>query len=156
MTAIFISLAVGVLTFGFGMLGLALHRLLPERHMSRGSKDMIGAIMGLVSLLLALVLGTLVGSAYGFFAAQKANIETLCARSLELDLAFRQYGAETAPLRQALRASMNDAYNAIWGNGATYREQFDVGAYMPRFESGTKRPPRLARILPLRPSCCRQ
>jgi hypothetical protein len=134
MTAIFISLAVGVLTFGFGMLGLALHRLLPERHMSRGSKDMIGAIMGLVSLLLALVLGTLVGSAYGFFAAQKANIETLCARSLELDLAFRQYGAETEPLRQALRASMSDAYNAIWGNGATYQQQFDVGAYMPRFE----------------------
>ena len=67
---------------------------------------MIGAIMGLVSLLLALVLGTLVGSAYGVFATQKANIEKLCAASLELDLAFRQYGAETQPLREALRASM--------------------------------------------------
>ena len=86
MTAIFISLAVGVLTFCFGMLGHYLHRLLPERHMSTGSKEMIGGIIGLVSLLLALVLGTLVGSAYGFCAAQKANIETLCARALELDL----------------------------------------------------------------------
>jgi hypothetical protein len=74
-TAILISLAVGVLTFGFGMLGLYLHRLLSERHMSTGSKDMIGAIMGLVSLLLALGLGTLVGSAYGFSAAQKANVD---------------------------------------------------------------------------------
>ena len=103
MTAIFISLAVGVLTFCFGMLGHYLHRLLPERHMSTGSKEMIGGIIGLVSLLLALVLGTLVGSAYGFCAAQKANIETLCARALELDLTFRQYGPETQPLREALR-----------------------------------------------------
>jgi hypothetical protein len=64
LTSIFISVAVGVLTFGFGMLGLYLKRLLPERHMSSGSREMIGGIIGLVSLLLALVLGTLVGSAY--------------------------------------------------------------------------------------------
>ena len=134
MTTVLISIAVGALTFGLGMLGLYIQRLLPERHMSTGSKEMIGAILGLVSLLLALVLGTLVGSAYGFFATQKANIETLCARSLELDLAFRQYGAETQPLREALRASMTGAYDAIWGDAATYRQQFDVGAYMPRFE----------------------
>ena len=134
MTSIFISVAVGVLTFGFGMLGLYLKRLLPERHMSSGSREMIGGIIGLVSLLLALVLGTLVGSAYGFFAAQKANIETLCARSLEIDLAFRQYGPETEPLREALKGSMTAAYNAIQGNGAGYRRQFDLGDYLPRFE----------------------
>jgi hypothetical protein len=134
MTTILISVAVAVLTFGFGMLGLALHRALPERHMTTGSKEVIGAIMGLVSLLLALVLGTLVGSAYGFFTTQKANIETLCARSLELDLAFRQYGAETEPLREALKASMTGAHDAIWGDGGAYRQQFDVRAYMPRFE----------------------
>ena len=110
--------------------------------MSTGSKEMIGAILGLVSLLLALVLGTLVGSAYGFFATQKANIETLCARSLELDLAFRQYGAETQPLREALRASMTGAYDAIWGDAATYRQQFDVAAYMPRFEKWNETSPR--------------
>src|SRR5271154_6445663 len=134
MTTLLISIAVGVLTFGLGILGLYLQRLLPERHMSTGSKDMIGAIMGLVSLLLALVLGTLVGSAYGFFAAQKANIETLCARALELDLTFRHYGPETQPLREALKDSMTAGYDAIWGNGVAYRRQFDVGAYMPRFE----------------------
>jgi uncharacterized membrane protein len=89
MTTVLIAIAVGFLTFGFGMLGLYVRRLLPDRHMSTGSKEMIGAIMGLVSLLLALVLGALVGSASGFYATQKANIETLCACSLELDLAFR-------------------------------------------------------------------
>jgi len=127
-------MAVGVLTFGLGVLGLCLKRLLPERHMSAGSKEMIGAVMGLVSLLLALVLGTLVGSADGLFAAQKANIETLCARTLELDLAFHQYGAETQPLRETLRASMIFAHDAIWGDGAAYRRQFDASANMSRFE----------------------
>src|ERR1700687_2722471 len=89
-TTIFISAGVGIVTFALGVFGLYLQRLLPESHMSTGSKEMIGAIMGLLTLLLALVLGTLVGSAYGFFAVQKANIESLCARSLELDLTFRQ------------------------------------------------------------------
>jgi hypothetical protein len=134
MSTVFISIAVGILTFGFGLLGLYVRRVLPRNHLATGSEKMIGAIMGLVSLLLALVLGTLVGSAYGFFAAQKTNIETLCARSLELDLAFRQYGAETQPLRDMLRSSMTGAHQAIWGNGTTYRQQFYLGAYMSRFE----------------------
>jgi hypothetical protein len=131
---LFVSIAVGVLTFGVGLLGLYLKRLVPERHMSAGSRDMIGAVIGLLSLLLALVLGTLVGSAYGFFATQKGDIESLCARSLELDLAFRQYGQETQPLREALRESMQEALNAIRGDSAAYQRHFELGGYMSKFE----------------------
>jgi hypothetical protein len=57
MHSVIISAAVGLLAFAMGLVGLYLKRLLPERHMSMGSRDMIGAIMGLLSLLLALVLG---------------------------------------------------------------------------------------------------
>jgi len=134
MESITISAGVGVLTFGMGLLGLYLRRLLPERHMSMGSRDMIAAIMGLLSLLLALVLGTLVGSAHAFFAGQKAEIETLCAQSLELDLAFQQYGPETRPLREALRASVREGYEAVQGNRAAFREHFELGGYMSGFE----------------------
>jgi ABC-type multidrug transport system fused ATPase/permease subunit len=134
MTNIFVSVAVGALTFGIGLLGLYLKRLVPERHMSAGSRDMIGAVIGLLSLLLALVLGTLVGSAHGFFASQKADIESLCARSLELDLAFRQYGPETHPLREALRESMQELLDAIRGNSAAYQRHFELGGYMSKFE----------------------
>ena len=73
MASLFVSVAVAVLTFGFGLLGLYLKRLVPERHMFAGSRDMIGAVIGMLSLLLALVLGTLVGSAYGFLRAKKAT-----------------------------------------------------------------------------------
>ena len=88
MQSVIISVAVGLLAFAMGLVGLYLKRRLPERHMSMGSRDVIGAIMGLLSLLLALVLGLLVGSAHQFFTSQKAELELLGARSLEFELAF--------------------------------------------------------------------
>jgi ABC-type multidrug transport system fused ATPase/permease subunit len=134
MASVSISVAVGVLTFGVGLLGLYLKRLVPERHMSAGSREMIGAMIGLLTLLLALVLGTLIGSAYGFFASQKAEIESLCAQTLELDLAFRQYGPETQPLREALKGSMQEASDAIRGDRAAYQRHFEFRGYMSKFE----------------------
>jgi hypothetical protein len=138
MASLVISVAVGVLTFGVGLLGLYLKRLVPERHMSAGSRDMIGAVIGLLSLLLALVLGTLVGSAYGFFATQKGDIESLCARSLELDLAFRQYGPETRPLRQALRASMQEAWTHFAATTRLISAISNLAGTCPSSRSGTR------------------
>ncbi|MDE3176438.1 MAG: hypothetical protein KGM15_10095 [Pseudomonadota bacterium] len=109
-----IGAGVSVLTFLFGYAGMKLQRRLPEAHMSSGARDMIGAVMGLVALLLALVLGTLIGSAYGFYATQKANMETLAARAIQLDMAFKQYGPEAAPLHAALQGAMTQAHKAIW------------------------------------------
>ena len=131
MTTIVISIAVGILTFGFGFFGMILQKRLPESHMTSGSRDMIGAIMGLVTLLLALVLGTLVGSAYGFFAVQKANVETLGARAIQLDMALAQYGPETQLLRAGLKGAVRSAYVAIWGGGDNDPRRLEVAAYLP-------------------------
>ena len=68
--------------------------------MSGGSKDMILAVIGLVTLLLALVLGTLVGNTYAFFAMQKSELETMASRALLVDQALAQYGPEAKPARQ--------------------------------------------------------
>jgi hypothetical protein len=132
-TAIFISVAIGVLTFGLGVFGLYLQKLLPESHMSTGSKEMIGLIMGLVTLLLALVLGTLVGSAYGFFATQKSNVETLGARSIQLDMALVQYGPESQSLRDGLKEALKRSYHTVWGGGDTDPKELEVGSYLPMF-----------------------
>jgi hypothetical protein len=67
-----------------GVAGLYLQKLLPEPHTSDRSRDMIGAIVGLISLLLALVLGTLVGSAYSFYSTHKSEMETFAARAIQL------------------------------------------------------------------------
>jgi ABC-type multidrug transport system fused ATPase/permease subunit len=117
-----------------GLVGLYLKQRLPERHMSMGSRDMIGAIMGLLSLLLALVLGILVGSAHQFFTSQKAELESLGARSLELELTFRQYGPESEPLRQMMKTSVQEAYDAAQGNRKAYEQHFETGDYLSKFE----------------------
>src|SRR5271168_2887910 len=127
-----VTIGVGacVLTFLLGYAGMRLQRCLPEAHMTSGSRDMIGAVMGLITLLLALVLGTLVGSAYGFFAIQKSNVETLGARSIQLDMALEQYGPEAAPIREGLRGAIKGAYNSIWGSGAGSQPP-EIEAYLP-------------------------
>jgi hypothetical protein len=76
-TSISVAVPVAILTFGSGLLGL-LQRRLPQTHLSGGSKDMILAVIGLLTLLLALVLGTLVGNTYAFFATQKSQRRGRC------------------------------------------------------------------------------
>ena len=92
MGTVWFCVGVAALIFGFGLLGLYLQTLLPEPHSAEKSREMIGAVVGLVSLLLALVLGTLVGSTYAFYANQKAEMETLAARALQLDIALSEDG----------------------------------------------------------------
>ena len=131
MSTITVSLAIGLATFGAGLGGLLLQRLLPEQHTTDRSRDMLAAVVGLISLLLALVLGTLVGSAYSFYATQKSEMETLAARSLQLDLSLAQYGSEALPLRSALRNTLSGIDTLIWGDGHADPRQLKVAALLP-------------------------
>jgi hypothetical protein len=99
MPAIVISGFIGAATLAGGLAGLFLQSFLPEKHTADRSRDMPAAIVGLISLLLALVLGTLIGSAFTFYSTQNSEMETLATRSLQLDLSLAQYGPEAAPLR---------------------------------------------------------
>ena len=83
---------VTALTFAGGVAGLFLQRLLPDEHSAEKSRDMIGAVMGLVTLLLALVLGTIVGSAYFFSATQQSELQGLSAQWIQIDEALAQFG----------------------------------------------------------------
>jgi hypothetical protein len=131
MPAIAISAFIGAATLGGGVAGLFLQSFLPEKHTADRSRDMLAAIVGLISLLLALVLGTLIGSAYSFYATQKTEMETLAARSLQLDLSLAQYGPEAAPLRSALRNTLGGIDALIWGDGQADPRQFKAAAVLP-------------------------
>jgi hypothetical protein len=113
-TSVLIAIFVAVLTFGSGILGLFFERRLPKEHMSGGSREMILAVIGLVTLLLALVLGTLVGNTYAFFATQKSELETYASRALLLDRALAHYGPEAKPIRDQLKAAMTESYQLFW------------------------------------------
>jgi hypothetical protein len=136
MTTILLCIGVAFAAFAFGVAGLFLQRLLPEPHTSDRSRDMIGAIVGLISLLLALVLGTLIGSAYSFYATQKSEMEMFAARAIQLDLALAEYGPETATARAAMKDALQRVRDMVWGGTAMpSSEELSVAAPIGRLRA---------------------
>ncbi len=131
MITVWISLGVAALTFAFGMTGLFLQSLLPEGHTSDRSRDMIGAIIGLLSLLLALVLGTLIGSAFSFYSTQKSEMETFASRALQLDLALAEFGPETAAARAGMKETLAKVRGMLWWHDAPGRAKPDFTVAEP-------------------------
>ncbi len=84
--------------------------------MTGGGKDMIGAVVGLLTLLSALVLGLLIWTAYGVYAGQNVAIQTLAAKVLQLDLALADYGPEAKDVRAQLRQGVGKTIDEIWGS----------------------------------------
>jgi hypothetical protein len=109
------ALTVGVVMFAGGVLGLVLQRALPEQHTTGGSRDMIGAVVGLLTLLCALVTGLLIWTAYGVYASQNAQIQALASKVMQLDFALSDYGPEANPVRAQLRDALGKTIDQIWG-----------------------------------------
>jgi hypothetical protein len=106
-----------VLTFAAGYLGLQMQSQLADAHKTGESRGVVGQIAGLITLLLALVLGTLIGVSYAYFSTQKTELEGFSAQILRLDQALKQYGPETQPAREKLKAAIVKGYDAFWGGG---------------------------------------
>src|SRR6516164_1287563 len=113
------ALAVGVAVFAGGLIGLVLQRALSEKHPTGPSRDMIGAVVGLLTLLCALVTGLLIWTAYGVYAGQNAAIQSLAAKVLQLDLALEDYGLEATPVRAGLRERVGKTIDDVWGTRAS-------------------------------------
>ena len=118
MTTVLVGVGVAALAFASGVAGLFLQKLLPEPHSVDRSRDMIGAIVGLVSLLLALVLGTLVGSSYAFY----------CNPEIGTGNVRRPFGS-ARPRAGRIRAR----------DGSGAREDESHAARRPRNDMGRKR-----------------
>jgi hypothetical protein len=88
MNSFHVAFGVGAVTFDGGLAGLILQKWLPEDYHSQGDRDAIQSVVGLITLLLALVLGLLTASAYGIFTSQKTAVQTLASEVRRLDLAL--------------------------------------------------------------------
>ena len=117
MNIVFISIVIFILTLGAGYAGMLVQKRFTEEHKSDASRGVVGQVAGLVSLLLALVLGTLIGVSFAFFSGQKTQLENLSAQMLRLDQALAQYGPETRPMRDKLKAGIVNGYETFWGGG---------------------------------------
>jgi hypothetical protein len=127
MSILLICLLIFVVFMVAGYAGLALQTRLAPEHKTGETKGVVGQISGLVSLLLALVLGTLIGVSFAYYSTQRTNLENFSAQILRLDQALAQYGPETKPMRDKLKAAIEKGYDAIWGGGAADPALLTVG-----------------------------
>jgi hypothetical protein len=122
------AIVAALAVFGGGALGFVLQRTLPESLTTGGPRDMIGAVVGLLTLLSALVLGLLIWTAYGVYASQ--TIQNLAAKAMQFDFALADYGPETRGLRLQLRDGLSKTINEVWGanvsNGNFIAENFSA------------------------------
>ena len=105
---------VAVAMFAAGLIGLFLQRVLPEQHTTGGSRDLIAAVVGLLTLLCALVTGLLIWTAYGVYSGQNTQIQSLASKVMQLDLALSDYGPEANPARAQLRDALGKTIDQVW------------------------------------------
>ena len=117
MSSIIISLIVFACVFGGALLGILLHAVLPQQHLSAESKDIVKLGMGLVGTMAALVLGLLVASAKGSYDAQTADLTQGSANIVLLDRLLAEYGPETKEARALLRNAVVQFVDQIWSKG---------------------------------------
>jgi hypothetical protein len=118
MSATTISLIVFACVFGGALLGILLHAVLPQQHLSNESKDIVKLGMGLVGTMAALVLGLLVASAKGSYDAQSAELTQMSANIALLDRALALYGPETKEARNLLRGAVARVLDQMWSSAS--------------------------------------
>ena len=117
MDSLFIAIAVVALTFVFGVLGLRVQTWLTEHNSVEKSRDMIGSVLGLLSLLLALVLGTLIGNTYYFSTGQQAQLQSMMSSIVMMDKSLGEFGPETKPMRDGMKTALQHIYDDVWVKG---------------------------------------
>jgi hypothetical protein len=119
MSAEKVAFAIAVAVFVGGSIGLILAHLLPEKYTTGAPRDMIGAVVGLLTLLSALVLGLLIWTAYGVYAGQNAAVQSLASRVLQFDMALADYGPDADPVRKQLRDGVGKTLDEVWAADQT-------------------------------------
>jgi hypothetical protein len=113
-SAIGIGLIVLVCVFGGSLLGMFLHTILPEQHLSADSKDVIKLGMGLIATMSALVLALLTNSAKGSFDTQRNELTQMSASIILLDRVLTHYGPETKDARDLLKGTVANMITRMW------------------------------------------
>ena len=119
MSSTTISLIVFACVFGGALLGIFLHAVLPQHHLSNESKDIVKLGMGLVGTMAALVLGLLVASAKGSYDTQSAELKQMSANIALLDRVLALYGPETKETRDLLRGVVVRSLDQMWSKDRT-------------------------------------
>jgi hypothetical protein len=109
------AIVVGLTTFGASVVGLLLQSVVPAQILTE-ARGTVGAMIGLITLLLALVLGFLVYTAFAVFSTQQSEAYSLGPVIIELDIALEEYGPEGDGGRAGMRAALERSRARFFGN----------------------------------------
>jgi hypothetical protein len=114
MNALAIGAAAFVCVFGGALLGFWLRTVLPERHLSPDSRDLVRLGMGTIATMTALVLGLLVASAKSSYDAESRGLTEMAAKVILLDRILAHYGPEAQEARDLLKIVIAGTLERIW------------------------------------------
>jgi len=109
------AIAVALATFGASVLGMLLQHVVPAQVLT-DSKGTVGGMVGLITLLLALVLGLLVYTAFTVYSTQQAEAQGLGPVVIELDVILDQYGPEALRGRVGLWEALGRSRRRFFGD----------------------------------------
>lgn len=124
---ILLPIIVVALVFASGLAGLAYQNWNPRAEEGSETRDLINRLTGLIATLSAIVLGLLIASTNSFYNTQKASLQAVSTKVLELDGVLRRYGPEAQPVRDALKEFVKTSYDSLWQDG-------DVNPAVPLIE----------------------
>jgi hypothetical protein len=114
MSPLALSIIIFLLTLAGIGLGTALRAKLPKQHLDKDSQDVVKLGLGLVATIGALVLGLLIASAKTSFDTQSNQVRQITADAILLDNLLAEFGPETLPLRQGMRATIGAFADKLW------------------------------------------
>jgi hypothetical protein len=87
-------------------------------------------VLGLLTLLLALVLGTLIGNTYYFSTAQQGQLQSMMSSFIMLDKSLADFGPEAKPVRDGIKAALERTYETVWVNSSVDVNKMTAGAVL--------------------------
>jgi hypothetical protein len=135
MSALAIGGIVFVCVFSGAGLGMFLHTVLPEHHLTSDSKDVIKVSMAMIATLAALVVGLLIASAKSSFDSKDSELRGAAARAVLLDRTLAEYGTETGEVREMFRQMVEMKINQIRPKESTGNVDADAIGRGPGMET---------------------
>jgi hypothetical protein len=149
MMHLLISLIVFGCVFGSAVIGLSLHKWLPEHHFSEESINAIKLATGLIATIAALVLGLLISSAKGSFDTVNSDLVRNAVSIIRLDRALEQYGPQTQDLRVLLKHSYSAWIDLLGSNDSAKLAKLDSPSAVGQIEVFERK---LAQLSPSTPA----
>ena len=122
------------LIFAGAVVGNLLQRLVPAHDLA-DAKGVITTVQGVVSALLAIVLGLLIWTSYGVFTQQQSEAATLGAQLVQFDVLLDRLGPEGARGRELMRLELIAARKRFWGDGESPPSYADARAELSRMDA---------------------